>query len=342
MTTIYPLPTIEIMPLSQVKESRPTALLTGQRSWAAASGLLELPIVVQAEPRRSDQAFIDNLAANLPAEVEVVYGVGGGLVSDLAKYLAWARQLPCVIVPTALSVDGFFTGLAAVRQDGAVHYVNTGPASKVIVDWDVIRNAPKNVRGAAVLELLTIVTGLLDWRYAAERNKTTPDTHFVTWAAGLAAGIAQQAFKIAAGIGQGNVEALTNLLDLVCMEVQLNNQLGHNRAQEGSEQFFAYAYEAHNGGLALPYADVVGPGLLIAAALHGQDIAPMRATLTAAGVRLGQLRPDDILETINILPEYVKKHDFPYTILNDLDLTSERVQSLISTTGLDVSGTRPL
>ena len=58
------------------------------------------------------------------------------------------------------------------------------------------------------------------------------------------AGIAQQAFKIAAGVGRGNVESLRNLLDLLCMEVQLTNQMGHNRPQEGSEQYFAYADRA--------------------------------------------------------------------------------------------------
>jgi glycerol-1-phosphate dehydrogenase [NAD(P)+] len=343
MTTIHALPPIDIMPVSQIQETRPTALITGQRSWGAVSSLFELPLVVQAEPRRADVDYLDSLAASLPGEVEVVYGVGGGLTSDIAKYIGWARKLPVVVIPTALSVDGFFTALAAVRQDGTVHYVTTGPASRLIIDWDVIRNAPRHVRGAALLELLTMVTGLLDWRYAAERNKTTPETRFVPWAAGLAAGIAQQAFKIAAGVGQGNVEALRNLLDLVCVEVQLTNQLGHNRPQEGSEQYFAYAVEQKaGGGLAVPYSDLVAPGILIAAALHSQDIASIRSTLLSAGVRLGQLRPDDIIDTIRTLPEYVRKHNLPYSIVHDLDLTSERVNELLATTGLDVSGERPL
>ncbi len=149
------------------------------------------------------------------------------------------------------------------------------------------------------------------------------------------AGIAQQAFKIAAGVGRGNVESLRNLLDLICMEVQLTNQMGHNRPQEGSEQYFAYAIEQRLGrGRPLPYADMVGPGILIAAALHGQDTGPIRTTLDPAGIRLGQLRQEDIVDTLKILPEYVRKHDLPYSILNDLDPTSEKVDELLKTTGL--------
>ncbi|MEP7290975.1 MAG: iron-containing alcohol dehydrogenase [Chloroflexota bacterium] len=335
MTTILPLPKIEVRDLISVQETRPVALLTGDRSWAAVSPLLTLPLVVQAEPYRVEAEYLDGLAGELPPQVGVVYGVGGGMVADAAKYVGWKRGLPVVIIPTALSQDGFFTALVAARGDGTVNYITTGPAEKLIIDWEVIRAAPQNVRGAAIVELLTIVTGILDWRYAQEHNKTTPETRFVPWAAGLMAGIAQQAFKIATGVGRGNVESLRNLLDLICMEVQLTNQMGHNRPQEGSEQYFAYAIEPRAGhGRPVPYADMVGPGILIAAALHGQDVNPIRATLESAGIRLNQLRTDDVVDTLKTLPAYVRKHELPYSILDDLDPTSERITELLATTGL--------
>jgi glycerol dehydrogenase-like iron-containing ADH family enzyme len=173
MTTIWPLPQIEITDLINVKETRPTALVTGERSWEAVNTLLEFPIVVQAEPERADKDYLDMLASSLPPQVEVVYGVGGGLVSDVAKYLGWAKSLPVIVVPTALSQDGFLTALVAARIGGTVEYITTGPASKLIVDWEVIRNAPSYLRGAGITELLTIVTGLLDWRYAAEHTDDT-------------------------------------------------------------------------------------------------------------------------------------------------------------------------
>lgn len=335
MTTIWPLPQIEIRELSSVKESRPAALLTSGPAWESAGQFLELPLVVQAEPHKADHDFFKMLASNIPPQVEVVYGVGGGLASDAAKFIGRTNKLPTVIVPTALSVDGFFTALVAVRERGSVRYVDLGPTDKIIIDWEIVRNAPANIRGTGIVELLSIVTGLLDWRYAAERSKNTPQTRFSPWAAGMAAALAQQAFKIAKGVGQGNVESLQNLLDLMCIEVQLTNQLGHNRPQEGSEQFFAYAIEPRTAsGRGVPYADLVGPGILIAASLHGQDIGPLRDTIASAGVRLGQLKPDDIIDTLKILPEYVVEHDLPYSILNDWNPTPERIQDVLQKTGL--------
>lgn len=341
--TIWNLPRIELRELSSVSETRPAAVLTGKRSWAAVGSLLKLPIVVQAEPYSARYDMLEDLAANLPEQVKVVYGVGGGLVSDIAKYVAWKNDVPCVIIPTALSVDGFFTSLVAVRKDNSVYYENTGPAEKVIIDMDVVSGAPREIRGTGIVEILSMTTGLLDWRYAADKKKNTYIERYQPWAAGIAAGIAQQAYKIAKGVGEGRPDALRNLLDLICVEVQLTNQLGHNRPQEGSEQYFAYAMEPKAArGTGIPYADLVGPGILIAAALHKQNIAPIRDTLLDAGVRLGQLRRDDIIETLNMLPDYVNEHELPYSILHDLDLTSQEARDLINTTGLDLSDERPL
>jgi glycerol-1-phosphate dehydrogenase [NAD(P)+] len=339
MTTIWTLPRIEIREISSVKEERPTALLTGRKSWDAVGSMLDLPLVVQAEPHTAERGFLESLADGLPPQVEVVYGVGGGLACDVAKFIGRRRGLPVTLIPTALSVDGFFTPIVAVREAGTVGYETTGAADRIIIDWEVIRSAPFNLRGTGIVEILSIVTGLLDWRYATERNKNTPETRFQPWAASLAAGIAQQAFKIAKDVGDGKVEALRQLLDLICLEVQLTNQLGHTRPQEGSEQYFAYAIEprvARNRGV--PYADLVGPGILISAALHGQDINPLRATLASAGIRLGELSPNNIYETLMRLPQYVKMHNLPYSILHEVDMTPDRARSLIERTGLNVIG----
>jgi glycerol-1-phosphate dehydrogenase [NAD(P)+] len=341
MTTIWTLPLIEIEAISAVQETRPTALLTGKTTWDRIGDRVDLPLVVQSEPHTARRDFMDMLADGLPPQVEVIYAIGGGLVADVGKYVGWKRNLPVTLVPTALSVDGFFTSLVAVREGGTVGYEITGPAERVIIDWEIVSTAPAHLRGTGIAEILSIVTGLLDWRYAAERNMNPPEERFLPWAAGLAAGIAQQAFKIARGVGEGKVDSLRNLLDLICMEVQLTNQLGHNRPQEGAEQYFAYAIEpkvARSRGV--PYADLIGPGILISAALHGQNIEPIRETLVAAGIRLDQLKSDDIVETLRMLPGYVRRHDLPYSIVHDLDISFERALELVELTGLNVSSTR--
>jgi glycerol-1-phosphate dehydrogenase [NAD(P)+] len=332
---IWNLPRIELQALSTVQETRPAAVITGNRAWNSVGYLLNLPIVVQAEPYTADEKFLNMLSDGLPEHVEVVYGIGGGLAADVAKYVGWKNKLPVVLIPTALSVDGFFTALVAVRKNNTVHYVTTGPAEKVIIDFEIVSSAPPHIRGTGIVEILSMTTGLLDWKFAAERKKNNFVERFQPWAAGIAAAIAQQAYKIAEAVGQGKIEALRNLLDLICVEVQLTNQLGHNRPQEGSEQYFAYALEPRIArGAGVPYADLVGPGILVAAALHNQSLVPIRQTLESAGVRLNQVTQSDIEQTLLMLPNYVQQHNLPYSILHETTFTLERVQEIVAMTGL--------
>ena len=83
MTTIWPLPQIDIRSISTVQETRPTALLTGSRSWNALNGQLKLPLVIQAEPHQAELNYFKTLAKELPPQVQVVYSVGGGLAAAL-------------------------------------------------------------------------------------------------------------------------------------------------------------------------------------------------------------------------------------------------------------------
>lgn len=339
MTTIWHLPRIELLDLSKYREQRPVALLTGKRSWQAVNTMVRLPVVVQAEPESLDHEYLDDLAAGLPKQVTAIYGIGGGLVSDAAKYIGYRTKLPVVLVPTALSVDGYFTANVSLHEgDGASFYADTGPAEKVLIDWDVVGAAPKHLRGAGIVELLSITTGILDWKYAADKGKTSPDERFQDWAARLAAGIGTRAYNIAKGIGEGKVTALRELLDLICMEVRLTTQLGHTRPQEGGEQYFAQAMQKRLMRRSrLPYSELLGPGILLSMVMHGQDaknITIIRGVMEDAGVRLNQLDSQDIFETLVSLPAFVKQNDVPYGILNDTDLSADKARQIIAAAGL--------
>ena len=333
MNTVWPLPRVTFRELTTVNESRPVALLTSKTVWGSVGSLLNLPIAIQAEPPSMTHNYMETMARGLPAEVEVVYGVGGGRAMDAAKYIGWYNQKPVVLIPTALPGDVMFTWVARVREDGSVTDVETGMAQECVIDWDVIRAAPAYLRGGGLVDVLSIVTGLLDWRFAAERGKNSAEMRFVPWAAGIAAAIAQQAFRIADGVGRGEVESLKLLLDFLALEVQLCNQLGHARPEEGSEHYFGYAIENYMPRRT-PHSDMVGPGILFAAALHGQDAAPLRTALEAAGLRLDRLNPQVVQNVVHTLPEYVENHHLPYGILNELDPASDKTQRALKAAGL--------
>lgn len=337
---VWPLPRITFRELSSIDEPRPVALLTSDELWAVLSTQLTLPVMIQAEPARYDRELFTYLAENLPSQVEAVYAVGNGAPVEAGKLIAAYNDVPLIIVPTALDSLRMLQPVAEMLDLEADEHVveteETGPATEIIIDWGVIQTAPAHKRGAAIVDVLSIVTGLLDWRYAAQQGKNPREQRFVSWAAGVASGLAKQAIKSAAAIGQGNQDALSTLFDLMLMAVQLNNQMQHTRAQQGSEHYLAHILEGVTS-FEVPHAALVGQCLLFSSVLHGQDPAPMRAAMEQAGVPLNRIRSTDFALVMQHLDAYLDVYEFPYSILNELDLESDEFAKALETAGLEIA-----
>jgi hypothetical protein len=117
--------------------------------------------------------------------------------------------------------------------------------------------------------------------------------------------------------GRGDRSGLKQLLDCLCMEVQLCNQVGHARSEEGSEHYFAYCDEQFTGP-GWPHADLLGPGILLMAERQGQASAPLRKAMEACTVPLGRLRSEIVNQTLRELPGYCREHNLPFGIAHEL------------------------
>jgi glycerol-1-phosphate dehydrogenase [NAD(P)+] len=315
MTHVWPLPKIEYIPLVQLEETRPVALVYSRAAWAVVQDQLRLPIVWQAEVLEATEEHWTAIGSDLQGDV--VYAVGGGLAADAAKYMAFKGNLPVVCIPTALSVDAFVTWASGIRRDGCVYYIETGQPSRLIVDLEVLAAAPETIRAAGICDVLSIATGSWDWRFAHEQGKNPPGLGYVPYVDQAAQAILQGALDCAEAAGCGDHAGLKQLLDCVALEVQLCNQIGHSRPEEGSEHYFAYSVE-NTMGKGLPHGDLVGPGILIMAALQGQDTNLLRSALEACHIPLTNIPDDVIRATLRELPEYSRQHQLPYGIAHTL------------------------
>jgi glycerol dehydrogenase-like iron-containing ADH family enzyme len=319
---VWPLPRITFRDLNTINETRPTALITHPAVWAGVNGRFQLPILIQAEPNRDDKDFFEYLATNLPSQAQVIYAVGEGLTLDAAKLVASRNHKPLIIIPTAMSSDAPFTWTASVRESNHMTDVVTGPAEEVVIDLNVLQAAPPAQRAAGIVDVLSIVTALRDWTYADQKGQTTPETRMVQWATGIGASLAAQAIKSAAAMGKGDSDALHTLVDLLCMTVKLDSQLGHRRVSQGLEHVFGAAVKADSS---VSHAERVGPGILLASALYNKDCMSMRAAMEAAGVRLNQLKHEDIRGAFNTLPDFARQVNAPYSMINDLQSNSDEL-----------------
>jgi glycerol-1-phosphate dehydrogenase [NAD(P)+] len=315
------LPTTHLMSFADVEEQRPVLLVTSAPAWNAVKGNLRgLNFVETLEVKEATTEYWNSLVSpgtRHPAPAEVVYSVGGGLTADAAKYFAVKFNLPLVVLPTALSVDAFITAASGIRRDGCVYYIETKAPENLILDLDIIAQAPATIRAAGITDVMSIATGAWDWKFAHEQGKNPQGMEFIPWVYDNAQSILNGVLDCAAAAGRGDHDGLKTLYDCLAMEVQLCNQVGHSRPEEGSEHYFAYAVE-NEMGHGLPHGDLVGPAILLIAKLQGQDTSRLEKALKACNVPLNNIPQDMVERTLRILPEYSRKHNLSFGIAHTL------------------------
>lgn len=317
MQKISNLPLTRLMPFSAIEEKRPVLLVTSMPAWEAVRQELHLPILTTLQPGKATTAHWDDLLSTVRNQPSVVYAVGGGLVADAAKYIAVKLNLPLVVLPTALSVDAFITAASGIRRDGCVTYIETKPPETLILDLEVISAAPAWIRSAGISDVLSITTGCWDWKFAHERGQNPAGMEFIPWVVDNAQTIFAAVLDCAEAAGHGDKDGLKTLYDCLAMEVQLCNQVGHARPEEGSEHYFAYSVENWMGH-GLPHGDLVGPGLMMIAKYQGQDTGRLEAALRACHIPLDRIPEEAIRQTLESLPEYVHKHQLAYGIAHEM------------------------
>jgi glycerol-1-phosphate dehydrogenase [NAD(P)+] len=318
MKKIWPVPEQIFMSYEEIEEKRPTAVVYSGLAWSVVKDKLNLPVVWQVDIQQATLEYWDDILKDFKGEV--IYAVGGGLPADTAKYFGVQKGLEVICLPTAISVDAFTAWSSGIRVNGCVEYKPTKIVDKLIVDLDVISQAPPSIRAAGICDLLSIATGSWDWKFAEEQGKNLPEQKVIPYIVDMAASILSGTMDCAEAAGRGDKGGLKQLLDCIILETQMLNQVGHARPEEGSEHYFAYAIE-NLVGPGKPHADLVCPGILIIAALQGQDITKLKETMKHCNIPLNSIPLQAIKDTLRTLPVYSTEKGLAFGIAHTLKET---------------------
>ena len=116
-------------------------------------------------------SWIENQINDLP-DFDTIVGIGGGMAIDVAKYISWKLDKRLVSIPTILSVDAFTTPAAGIRNNHDVQYLGTATPDPLIIDYNILRTAPKELNIAGIGDLFSIHTASFDWTYANSKGKS--------------------------------------------------------------------------------------------------------------------------------------------------------------------------
>lgn len=153
----------------RLQRLRGHAVCTMPAPWAlvAAAAAAPLHLVMATGLERAD---LEAIAAAIPAEVRVAVGVGAGTALETAKFVAAARGLELLQIPTAVSSDAAFDTACRYRERGAPRRGGEVVADEVVVDPLIVRQAPPGLNRAGTGDLLACHTAVYDWRLAVRRG----------------------------------------------------------------------------------------------------------------------------------------------------------------------------
>ena len=226
-------------------------------------------IVLDPAGLHADEVSTARVLAELEEDVEVIVAVGAGTVHDIARYCAHQRGCRFVACPTAASVDGFCSNVAAMTWHG---YKKTLPAVApeiVAADTGIIKNAPIRLAGSGVGDILAKYTALADWRVA----ELLIGEHFCSKIYDIMDEAVETVVSRTDGILTGDGDAFAALTYALVMSGIAMQMMGNSRPASGAEHHISHMIEMEAAALNA-----------VSSALHGEK-AGVGAVLAAGEYR---------------------------------------------------------
>ncbi len=108
-------------------------------------------------------ALIETVRA-IGRDKALIISVGSGTVNDLGKYSASEEQIDFWCLPTAPSMNGYTSGIAAIKVKGVKRTLPAAPPKRIYAKPSVIQQAPLKLRQAGFCDVLAKVVSDIDWQ----------------------------------------------------------------------------------------------------------------------------------------------------------------------------------
>lgn len=195
-------------------------------------------------------------------DIDFLIACGAGTIHDITRFHCYEKKIPFLSIPTAASVDGFVSTVAAMTWHGFKKSFTAVSPIFVLADSAIFAKAPKRLSASGVGDLLGKYTALCDWRIA----------HVVTGEALCERVIEMEEDALARlqadvkGIAQGKMEAYESLMYGLLLSGIAMQMIGNSRPASGAEHHMSHLWEmaAINDSIDKYHGEKVGVGLCLA------------------------------------------------------------------------------
>lgn len=276
-------------------------------------------------------SWIENQIEDLP-DFDTIVGIGGGMAIDVAKYISWKLNKRLVSIPTILSVDAFTTPAAGVRNNHDVEYLGTATPNPLIIDYNILRTAPKELNIAGVGDLFSIHTASFDWTYANSKGKS--EYPFSDKAIEGGEKILEFIYNNIGNIRENNNNGLRAIVEAYISLNTICLPLDHFRIEEGSEHYLFYELEER---LKRPFihGNIIGLGIYLLSRLQNNDPKFITQMMNDSGLVYHpysmNIEKKDLVDSLLNLKKFVgSKEKLWFTVIDDFDIDIEWVNENIS------------
>ena len=252
--------------------------------------LTRSPVTVEY-PEAMDFGYLKRFTDQLPDDLELVVGIGGGLVLDAAKYVALSKQLPIVLIPTIVSTGAIIHSVFAEWEGRNLGDMKNWPwidPEYVLVDYDIILSAPDHLNLAGIGDVLCGYSSICEWKHREREGIGEPyDESFASDMNALHERIVENLPKTLAA--DGTLTPATVKLIMNAVKDRDSTSISHPDAPNGDHAFIVAAELANDKGWV--HGELAALGTVIIAWHTDQDPETITDRLDTCGVRW---RPTDM------------------------------------------------
>ncbi|MHA1409273.1 MAG: NAD(P)-dependent glycerol-1-phosphate dehydrogenase [Candidatus Odinarchaeia archaeon] len=256
---------------------------------------------------------------------DVIIGVGGGKVIDVAKVIASDMAKPYISVPTSASHDGIVSPRASIKGAEKLYSIQTEAPLAIIADSEIIMKAPYRFLAAGSADLISNTTAVYDWKLSHEKT----GEYYGAYAASQAELCSELIIKNTKLIRDFKEEGVRLVLESLISSGVAMAIAGSSRPASGSEHLFSHSLD-HLGGSKALHGEQCGVGAIIMMYLQGRDWEKIRNALIdiKSPTTAKELGITDQV-AVNALLYAPKIRKDRYTILNEVKLDKIKAEYVL-------------
>ena len=225
---------------------------------------VDFEVVLDPEDLHANEHGVELLMKELPDCAKLLIAIGSGTIHDLTRYCAFSMNIDFVSCPTAASVDGFCSSVAAMTWHGCKKTLTAVSPKIVIADTDIFMNAPMRLTRSGFGDMIGKYIALTDWKIA---NIITGE-FYCDRIAKLTLDATVSVLESVDGIMKGSPEAYEKLMYGLLLSGLAMQMMGNSRPASGAEHHISHIIEMTPVGLSVSsdalHGEKVGVGTLMA------------------------------------------------------------------------------